>query len=171
MKKKIKRRKRASTQALSYWDQLISGYKPPGRKARPKQKATRKAQPKGNNMAKKDGKATAEEEAAEQAYLAEQANKPSKASATEGKPKAQQAEGDIQPREGEEYLPPPDPPFEESLPFPPPAPDAVSHEEKGAPPEDPNARRELNIAPESTPGEGPSPEAPEPEEGKKEENK
>lgn len=103
-----------------------------------------------------DAKATANEEAAEQTFLAAQAN-PAK-----GGTKAQQAEAP-QPREGEETLPPPDPPAVPSLPTEPPAPDAVEDiPQKGAQPEDATAVRELNITPGSTPGEGPRPEEPAP---------
>jgi hypothetical protein len=59
----------------------------------------------------------------------------------------------------EETLPPPDPPVVPSEPTEPPAPDAVDDSEKGAHPEV-AAIRELNITPESTPGEGPVPGPP-----------
>jgi hypothetical protein len=69
------------------------------------------------------------------------------------------AEGTIQPREGEEFLPPPDPPVVPSPPFPPPAPDAVDESEKGAQPEA-TALRELELLQVGTRGEGPAPEEP-----------
>lgn len=101
-------------------------------------------------------KETAEQEAEEQRFLAKQVKEPIH---HPKKPKAQQqsAEGTIQPREGEEFLPPPDPPVVESPPFPPPAPDAVEDiPQKGAQPEE-LAVRELNITPEA-PTAGPQPE-------------
>jgi len=107
---------------------------------------------------KAGAKATAAEEATEQEFLARQVKEPLH---HPKKPKAQQqsAEGTIQPREGEEFLPPPDPPVVESPPFPPPAPDAVEDiPQKGAQPEE-LAVRELNITPEAPAA------APQPEEG------
>lgn len=102
---------------------------------------------------KKETKLTPEEEQ-EQAFLAEQVKEP--------KPKAKQqsAEGDIQPREGEEFLPPPDPPVVPSFPKPPAAPDEVDHQQKGAQPEA-MAVRELELLQVGTRGEGPAPEPPE----------
>jgi hypothetical protein len=152
MKKKAKSRG-PRAKGLSYWEQLVANYKPPGRKARPKQKAATKPKQKGNNMStkKENAKATADEEAAEQAYLAEQGKK---------KPKAQQTEAPAQ--QAEETLPPHAPPVVPSLPTEPAAPDAVDDSEKGAHPEDEGALRELDLVVEGTRGVGPSPEEPEP---------
>jgi hypothetical protein len=97
---------------------------------------------------KKDAKATANEEATEQTFLAKQAKKP----------KAQAAEEGLQPREGEEFLPPPDPPAVPSPPTEPPAPDEVDPSEKGAHPEDEAALRELDLVVEGVRGVGPIPE-------------
>jgi len=66
------------------------------------------------------------------------------------------------PREGEEFLPPPDPPVVPSPPTEPPAPDAVEDiPQKGAQPEE-AAVRELNLTPEAPTAE------PQPEEEKTE---
>jgi hypothetical protein len=99
---------------------------------------------------KADAKATAEEEAAEQTFLAKQAKKP--------KAEQKSAEGTIQPREGDpEFLPPPDPPVVDSPPTVPPAHDAVEDiPQKGAQPEE-LAVRELNLTPEA-PTAAPQPE-------------
>lgn len=104
-------------------------------------------------------KETAEQEAEEQRFLAEQVKEPLH-HPKKHKAKHESAEGTIQPREGEEFLPPPDPPVVDSPPTDPPAPDAVEDiPQKGAQPED-LATRELNIIPEAPiadPGEEPQP--------------
>ena len=104
-------------------------------------------------------KETAEQEAVEQEFLQRQVKEPLH---HPKKPKAEQqsAEGTIQPREGEEFLPPPDPPVVDSPPTEPATGYEVSHQQKGAQPED-LAVRELNLVPEAPtaePGAGPKPE-------------
>jgi hypothetical protein len=115
---------------------------------------------------KKESKLTPEEET-EQEFLAKKATEPYEAK----KSKAATAEGDIQPREGEEFLPPHDPPVVDSPPFPPPTGYEVSNQQKGAQPEVEVVVRELDLVTHGTRGEGPAPEPPEepevpPEEGK-----
>jgi hypothetical protein len=120
----------------------------------------RRRKPMSNTkQTKADAKATADEEAAEQAFLAKQAKKPEakqQSAASGSEEPTARGEGTIQPREGEEFLPPPDPPVVDSPPTEPPAPDAVEDiPQKGAQPEE-LAVRELNLTPE-TPTAAPQP--------------
>ena len=71
----------------------------------------------------------------------------------------EQAETQTTDAEQEEFGPPPAPPVVTSEPTEPPEPLEVDDAEKGAQPEE-EAERELKIAPETTPGEGPKPEEP-----------
>jgi hypothetical protein len=125
-----------------------------------KRKSRAKPKPKANTMSnKKETKLTPAEEE-EQAWLAKQVNKP--------KADTPAATGETAQREGEEILPPPDPPVVDSPPFPPPTGYEVDHRQKGAQPEA-TAVRELELLQVGTRGEGPAPEEPEappPPEGK-----
>ena len=99
---------------------------------------------------KKETKLTPAEEE-EQAWLAKQVNKPKAHTHTSAAP------GETAQREGEEILPPPDPPVVDSPPFPPPTGYEVDHQQKGAQPEA-TAVRELELLQVGTRGEGPAPE-------------